>query len=112
MPQIKALLDEYGVINEANKILPSDELRIDLVKAIAELEDYGCHRRRQFPHTRLHKITGFKQAIYRADINKQSGWRIHVQYSTNQQIHLKDVIKGSRHDDVIQVIKAKRHRYD
>jgi len=112
MTRIKALLDEYGVINEANKILPSDELRIDLIKALAELEDNECHRRREFPHTRLHKVTGIKQAIYRADINKQSGWRIHVQYSKDQQLHLKDVIKGGRHDNVVEVIKAKRNRYE
>ena len=51
-----------------------------------------------------------RQAIYRADINKISGWRIHVQY-VDGSIVLKDVIEGSRHDDVIKVIKTKKGRY-
>ncbi|MGB0388788.1 MAG: hypothetical protein ACPGWR_28545, partial [Ardenticatenaceae bacterium] len=70
-----------------------------------------CHRRRKFPKTRLHKVKGVKLAIYRADINKISGWRIHVQYR-NGQIHLKDIIEGRRHDDVLKVIKAKKSRYE
>lgn len=52
-----------------------------------------------------------KQAIYRADIDKVSGWRIHVQY-INGQIHLKDIIEGQRHDNVIEVIKSKKVRYE
>jgi hypothetical protein len=43
--------------------------------------------------------------------NKVSGWRIHVQY-TNGEIHLKDVIEGQRHDDVLEVIKSKKLRYE
>jgi hypothetical protein len=56
-------------------------------------------------------VKGVKQAIYRADIDKVSGWRIHVQY-INQQIHLKDIIEGQKHDDVIDVIKSKKTRYE
>ena len=51
------------------------------------------------------------QPIYRADINKSSGWRIHVQY-VNGNIVLKDVIHGKRHDDVLKVINAKKGRYE
>ena len=81
------------------------------LEALAELENQECHRTRKFPKTRLHKIKGIKQAIYRADIDKISGWRIHVQY-INGEIHLKDIIEGQRHDDVIEIIKSKKDRYD
>ncbi len=111
MAQTLILCDEYGIIHEAMKILPSDELKISFLEALAELEDNECHRTRKFPKTRLHKVTGVKQAIYRADINKVSGWRIHVQY-IDGQIHLKDIIEGQRHDDVIEVIKSKKTRYE
>lgn len=110
MAQIKPLLDEYGVIHEAMKILP-EYLKIDFLEALAELEDNECHRTRTFPKTRLHKVAGIKQAIYRADINKVSGWRIHLQY-IDGKIHLKDIIGGQHHDNVMQVIKLKKDRYD
>ncbi|MBD2297532.1 hypothetical protein H6G80_00770 [Nostoc sp. FACHB-87] len=110
MPQIKPLFDEHGVIYEAMKILP-DELKIDFLEALAELEDNECHRTRTFPKTRLRKVKGIKQAIYRADIDKLSGWRIHLQY-IDGKIHLSDIIEGQRHDDVIEVIKSKKHRYE
>ncbi|MBD2294183.1 hypothetical protein H6G06_11940 [Anabaena sphaerica FACHB-251] len=110
MAQIKPLLDEYGVIHEAMKMLP-DDLKTDFLEALAELEDNECHRTRTFPKTRLHKVTGIKQAIYRADIDKISGWRIHLQY-IDGKIHLKDIIGGQHHDNVMQVIKLKKDRYD
>ncbi|MFM2064030.1 MAG: hypothetical protein RLZZ507_3701 [Cyanobacteriota bacterium] len=110
MAQIKPLLDEYGVIHEAMRILPKD-LKPDFLEALAELEDNECHRTRTFPKTRLHKVTGIKQAIYRADIDKISGWRIHLQY-IDGKIHLKDIINGQDHDNVMQVIKLKKDRYD
>ncbi|APB32874.1 hypothetical protein GlitD10_0560 [Gloeomargarita lithophora Alchichica-D10] len=62
-------------------------------------------------HIAIHKVKGVKQAIYRADIDKISGWRIHVQY-INGQLHLKDIIEGKRHDDVLEVIKSKKIRYE
>ena len=65
----------------------------------------------KFPKTRLHKVKGVKQAIYRVDIDKISGWRIHLQY-INGGIHLKDIIEGKRHDDVLEVIKSKKDRYE
>ncbi|HBE56500.1 MAG TPA: hypothetical protein DEA78_25610 [Cyanobacteria bacterium UBA11159] len=111
MAQTLTLWDEYGIIQEAMKILPNDELKICFLEALAELEDNECHRIRKFPKTRLHKVKGVKQAIYRADIDKVSGWRIHIQY-INGQIHLKDIIEGQRHDDVIDVIKSKKGRYE
>jgi hypothetical protein len=111
MADIKALLDEFGVIHNANKKLPDDEHRVQFLAALAELEDNECHRTRQFPKTRLHKVTGIKQAIYRADVDKISGWRIHLQYCDGA-LHLKDLVPGSRHDDVIEVIKSKKDRYD
>ncbi len=77
---------------------------------MAELEDNGCHRIRSFPKTRLHQVSGVKQTISRADINKVSGWRIHLQYN-NGSIVLKDAIEGRRHDDTLKVIKTKKDRY-
>jgi hypothetical protein len=111
MPQIKPLLDEYGIIREANKILPDKRLKVQLLESLAELEDSSAHRMSQFPQTRLHKVAGIKQKIYRADIDKITGWRIHLQYA-NGQIHLKDIIDGQHHDDVIRSIQAKRSRYN
>lgn len=111
MAQNLALCDEYGIIYQAIRILPNDQLKLSFLDALAELEDGECHRTRKFPKTRLHKVKGVKQAIYRADIDKVSGWRIHVQY-INGEIHLKDVIEGQKHDDVLEVIKSKKSRYE
>jgi len=111
MAQTLTLCDEYGIIYQAMKILPDDQLKISFLEALAELEDNECHRTRTFPKTRLHKVKGVKQAIYRADIDKISGWRIHVQY-INGQIHLKDIIEGQKHDDVLDVIKSRKARYE
>ena len=93
------------------KILPTDKLKLDFLAALAELEDNEAHKTRSFPRTRLHKVTGIKQAIYRADIDKISGWRLHVQY-TDGEIHLKDIIEGQKHDAVIKVINSKKDRYE
>ena len=111
MAQTLKLFDEYGVIYEAMKILPTDNLKIGFLEALAELENQECHKTRVFPKTRLHKVTGTQKAIYRADIDKISGWRIHIQY-VNGEIHLKDVIEGQKHDDVNNVIKSKNSRYE
>jgi hypothetical protein len=110
MAELKRLLDEYGIIYDAMKMLPDAKLKVEFLDALAELENNECHRTRSFPKTRLHRVSGVKQAIYRADINKISGWRIHVQY-IDGNIVLKDVIEGSRHDDVIRVINTKKGRY-
>lgn len=110
MAEIKTLLDEYGIIHEANKILPDAILKLKFLDSLAELEDNAAHRTGTFPKTRLHKVSGIKQKIYRTDVDKILGWRIHVQY-TEGQLHLKDIIDGQRHDDVIKVIQAKKDRY-
>ena len=64
------------------------------------------------PHTQLPQdaIAPGCRAVYRADIDKTSGWRIHVQYEDGQ-VHLKDVIEGRKHDDVLGQIEAKKVRY-
>ena len=112
MAEIKVLLDEYGIIYQANKSLPDDKHKVQLVEALAELEDNTCHKSRKFPVTRLHRVRGYKKAVYRADVNKISGWRLHLQYDkATKQLHLKDIIDGQLHDNVIKVIKSKRGRY-
>ena len=111
MAQLKPLLDEYGIINEALGKIPGNKLKMEFLEALAELEDNNCHRTRTFPKTRLHRVRGVKQHIYRADISKISGWRIHVQY-VDGNIVLKDVIEGKRHDDVIRVIKSMKRRFE
>ncbi len=111
MAQTLTLCDEYGIIYQAMQILPDDELKIGFLEALAELEDNECHRTRKFPKTRLHKVKGVKQTVYRADIDKISGWRLHIQY-VEGQIHLKDIIEGQKHDDVLEVIKSKKIRYE
>jgi len=110
MAKIKSLFDEFGVISDAQKTLPDEKHRLKFLEALAELENNVCHTKREFPVTRLHKIKGVKQAIYRADVDKISGWRVHVQYSDGV-LHLKDLIPGSKHDNVIDVIKSKKDRY-
>jgi hypothetical protein len=110
MPDIKPLFDEYGVIMQAMKRLPDDRLRHAFFEALAELEDNECHRTRSFPKTRLHRVAGIREAVYRADINKASGWRIHLQY-IDGRLHLKDLIEGSDHDHALDIIKSRKERY-
>ena len=110
MAKLKPLLDEYGVIRDALAKIDDAKMKMEFLEALAELEDNECHRTRNFPRTRLHRVRGVKQAIYRADINKASGWRLHVQY-VDGQIVLKDLIEGSQHDNVIRVIKSRKGRY-
>ena len=105
------IFDEWGVIRDAHKNLPSDDLKVAFLAALEELEDNECHRTRKFPRTRLHKVVGYKEAVYRADVDKISGWRIHLQYDGGQ-IHLKDLIEGQKHDEVLEQIKAKKERYE
>ncbi|MGI9244387.1 MAG: hypothetical protein ACR2RV_26545 [Verrucomicrobiales bacterium] len=105
----KPLIDQHGVIREAVKKLP-DHLKAEFLDALAELEDSECHRQRSFPKTRLHRVRGVKQAIYRADINKISGWRIHLQYEDGN-VALKQVIEGQLHDSPVRVIKTQKGRY-
>jgi len=117
MPQIKKLLDEYGIIFQANEKLSKD-LKVSLIESLAELENNDAHVNRSFPKTRLHRVEGIKNTIYRADIDKISGWRIHLQYRKNKSdgeggvLVLKDIIERKYHDDVIEVIKSKKARYE
>ena len=62
MAEIKPLLDEYGVIFDAQKYLPA-ELKSDFLEALAELENYDCHKNMSFPKSRLHRFTGIQQGI-------------------------------------------------
>src|SRR5271170_6835656 len=113
MAQPKGLVDDFGILMECQKVLPDDRHRLQLLESIAELENNEAHATRSFPKTRLHKITGVKEAIYRADIDKITGWRLRVQYSrADQRLHLKDVVPGKLHDSVVKVIKSKQSRYE
>ena len=107
----KVLLDEHGIIREADKVLPDEKHKLEFLEALAELEDNECHTKRDFPKTRLHRVSGIKEAIYRADVVKVSGWRIHLQYGKDKALHLKQLVPGSKHDSVLEVIKAQKHRY-
>ncbi|HEV2689604.1 MAG TPA: hypothetical protein VGV35_13670 [Bryobacteraceae bacterium] len=111
MARISPLFDGWGVIHDAAKRLPTVDLKLGFLEALAELEDHECHRTRKFPKTRLHRVVGYKEPVYRADIDKISGWRLHLQYEGLGQIHLKDIIDGQRHDDVLREIEAKKIRY-
>jgi hypothetical protein len=95
------------------KVLPNTDLKLSLLEALAELEDNECHRTWTFPKTRLHKLEGTGRVkVYRADIDKVSGWRLHLQYGKDKAIHLKDIVEGQKHDRVIERIVAKRDRYE
>lgn len=115
MADIQILIDEYGIIKEAEKILPT-EFKLNFLTALAELEDRDCYKHQAFPKTKLHIVKGQKLStakIYRAYIDKISGWRIHLQCSTEQNntIILKQIIPGQKHDDCLDIIKSQRHRY-
>jgi hypothetical protein len=113
MAQPKGLVDDFGILMECQQMLPDDRHRLQLLESISELEDNQAHATRSFPKTRLHKIAWTEHAVYRADIDKISGWRLHVQYSrSDRRLHLKDVIEGQKHDSVIKAIRAKRSRYE
>jgi hypothetical protein len=112
MARIKCLKDEFGVIREAVRVLPDEAMKLAFLDALAELEDNDCYVRKVFPKTRLHRVTGIKEAVFRADIDMISGWRLHVQLGKDACIPIKDIVEGQKHDDVIQVIKAKKNRYE
>jgi hypothetical protein len=58
MAQTLTLCDEFGIIYEAMKILPDDELKIGFLEALAELEDNECHRTRKFPENEITQSKG------------------------------------------------------
>jgi hypothetical protein len=108
--RIKKMADHQGVLRKAARILPP-ELYGDLLRCLSELQDSECHRTRSFPYTRLHRLSAVKEPVYRADISKISGWRIHVLYGDDSVLHLCDIIEGSAHDRPVQEVKRKKGRY-
>ena len=109
---VKSLKDQTGSFAKAYKIIP-DNLYSDFFKAIAELEDNECHRSRSFPHTRVHKISGTPKGmdVYRAYINKISGYRIHFKYGEGGFIELCDILAKEEHDEASEVVKKRKGRY-
>jgi hypothetical protein len=55
MADKKILADHFGVIFDAQKILPNDRHRLQFLAGLAELENNECHKTKHFPITRLHK---------------------------------------------------------
>ena len=96
MAEIKGIVDDNGVIYEGNKILP-EKFKIKFLEVLAELEDNSCHKTHLFPKSELHKITGVDK-VYRAYIDKITGWRLHVQYGDDKRIHLCEILEPGEHD--------------
>jgi hypothetical protein len=112
MAQIRELRDPHGVIYEAVEILPDTKHKVGLVETLAELEQASRYMNKDFPKARMHKVAGIKQDVFRADINKHSGWRMHVQHSIDgKHLILNDVLEGKEHDAVVRLIKTRLHRY-
>lgn len=107
---IKPLKDNNGAIKQAYEDLPK-KLHDDFFKSLAELEDNECHRTQNFPHTQLHKVKGAKKSVYRAYINKVTGWRIHLQYGYDNYIEINEILTGQEHDDVTKIIKSRKGKY-
>lgn len=108
MAEIKGLIDDNGVIYECNKVLP-EEYKTRLVEILAELEDNKCQ---SLPKSKLHKVIGADK-VYRAYIDKISGWRLHIQYGEDKRIHLCEVLKPSEHDRGTKkkTLKNKKEKY-
>jgi hypothetical protein len=111
MAKIKGLVDDHGTIYACNKKVP-EEYRIKLLEVLAELEDNECHKLHSFPKSQLHKVTGADK-VYRAYIDKISGWRLHVQYGEDKKIHLCEVLEPADHDRGTEkkLIKQKKKKY-
>ena len=107
------IIDEFAIIRKAEKCLPK-ELKEKFISAIAELEDNNNYINNQFPVTRLHKISGIDKDIYRADIDKISGWRFHLQMSNEHKnaLLLKNIIEGQKHDSCMKIVKTYKNRYN
>ena len=105
----KPLKDEIATIAKALKILP-EALFVEFLEVLSELEDNDCHKNRTFPKSNLRKVQGIEDNIYRADIKKQSCYRLHVKYC-DKYIQLCDVLDKAEHDNPTKSIKAKRSRY-
>lgn len=111
MAEIKGMVDDNGTIYICNKKLPQ-EFKPKLIEVLAELQDNECHAKHHFPKSQLHKIDGAKK-VYRAYIDKTSGWRIHVQYGDDKRLHLCEMLEPSEHDrgTKSKVIKQKKNKY-
>lgn len=111
MAEIKGLVDDHGTIHECNKIIP-EEYKIKFLEVLAELEDNECHKAHSFPKSHLHKVIGADK-IYRAYIDKISGWRVHVQYGEDKKLYLCEVLDPSDHDRGTnkKLIKQKKKKY-
>lgn len=109
------IYDETGVIKEAMDILPEDH-KILFLNLLAELENKNYHIKKEFPTARVHKVKGIDKTIFRADINKSSGWRLHFQYSAYKELKdtivLKQILEGQKHDILNHIIKKNKNRYD
>jgi hypothetical protein len=90
---------------------PAAPERSQVIGELQKISASGERERYAAPFLARDKVKGVKQAIYRADIDKTSGWCIHVQY-IGGQIHLKDIIEGKKHDDVLDGIKSNKARYE
>ena len=106
----KPLKDELATIAKAMKILPHNELKVEFLEFLSELEDNACHKNHSFPKSNLRKVQGIEGNIYRADIKKQSCFRLHVKYC-EKYIQLCDVLDKAEHDNPTKSIKAKKARY-
>lgn len=109
--QIKGIVDDFGIIAEAYKKLPI-EYQKDFLEALAELENNENYVNKTFPKTRLHKVVGVNLSVYRADIHKISGWRLHVKFvKEDKRLHLCDIVEGQKHDNLLKIIKSTAERY-
>ena len=112
MAQILEVRDPYGVVYDAVKILPDPKHKVGLIETLAELEEASRYVSKDFPKARMHKVAGIKQDVFRADINKYTGWRMHVQHSPDGgHLILNDVLEGKDHDAVVRLIRTRPHRY-
>ncbi len=109
MAEVKGMVDEYGTILTCNKILP-EEYWSKLIMVLSELENNECHKQMNFPKSKLHKVVGVKN-VYRAYIDKTSGWRIHIIYGEDKRIHLCEVLPPNEHDRVLDNINSKKEKY-
>lgn len=112
MAKTREIRDPHGVVHEANRILKDKKLKLGLLDALAELEDEGCFERKSFPKTRLHKVRGVKESVFRADVDQKTGWRLHIQHATDgPYILLNDILEAREHDHAATMIRTRKHRY-
>lgn len=111
MAKFKGMIDDNGTIYICNKKLP-DEFKPKLIEVLAELQDQECHAKHQFPKSQLHKIEGANK-VYRAYIDKISGWRLHVQYGKDHRLYLCELLTPAEHDRGTKnkVLKQKKSKY-